>query len=235
MSRNLVINPAAAFAFAPAEATAAENNALIKELQGIGQKARDYAEANGFDEPTRAAYQHAVALDAINQVRGQIKDVNTLKDMYQTVMGYENQESVGFWQGLKDVGNSLGAGLETGIAQLQSFANPAWGDDNRAAAAEHRAALSDTAKADRVRADNAYKFRESIGDNPWQITENLKERPLDAIAELSGNIAPSVAGVAVGTAASATGAFLSHWLRLVLALRNQVVLSVTTSIPRPCR
>lgn len=217
MSRNLVINPAAAFAFAPAEATAAENNALIKELQGIGQKARDYADANGFDEPTRAAYQHAVALDAINQVRGQIKDVNTLKDMYQTVMGYENQESVGFWQGLKDVGNSLGAGLETGIAQLQSFANPAWGDDNRAAAAEHRAALSDTAKADRVRADNAYKFRESIGDNPWQITENLKERPLDAIAELSGNIAPSVAGVAVGTAASATGAGAAVGLPIALA------------------
>lgn len=217
MSRNLVVNPAAAFAFAPAEASAAENNALIKELQGIGQKAYEYAKANNFDEPTRAAYQHAVALDAINQVRGQIKDVNTLKDMYQTVMGYENQESAGFWQGLKDVGNSLGAGWETGVAQLQSFIDPTWGDDNRAAAAEHRAALSNTAKADRVRADNAYQFREAIGDNPWQITENLKERPLDAVAELGGNIAPSVAGVVAGTAASATGVGAAAGVPIALA------------------
>ena len=217
MSHNKVVNPAAAFAFAPAEATAAENNALINELKEIGQRAHDYAETQGFDAATRAAYQHAVAVDAIGQVRNQIKDAQTLRDMYQTVMGYENQESTGFWQGLKDVGNSLAAGLETGVAQVQSFFDPSYGDDNRAAAAEHRAALSDAAKADRVRADSAYAFRESIGDNPWQITENLKERPLDATAELLGNIAPSTAGVIAGTAASATGAGASVGVPLMAA------------------
>ena len=96
MSHNKVVNPAAAFAFAPAEATAAENNALINELKEIGQRAHDYAETQGFDAATRAAYQHAVAVDAIGQVRNQIKDAQTLRDMYQTVMGYENQESTGF-------------------------------------------------------------------------------------------------------------------------------------------
>ena len=217
MSHNKVVNPAAAFAFAPAEATAAENNALINELKVIGQRAHDYAETQGYDAATRAAYQHAVAVDAIGQVRNQIKDAQTLRDMYQTVMGYENQESTGFWQGLKDVGNSLAAGLETGVAQVQAFFDPSYGDDNRAAAAEHRAALSDAAKADRVRADNAYAFRESIGDNPWQITENLKERPLDAAAELLGNIAPSTAGVIAGTAASATGAGASVGVPLMAA------------------
>lgn len=217
MSHNKVVNPAAAFAFAPAEATAAENNALINELKVIGQRAHDYAETQGFDAATRAAYQHAVAVDAIGQVRGQIKDAQTLRDMYQTVMGYEDQESTGFWQGLKDVGNSLAAGFETGVAQVQSFFDPTWGGDNRAAAAEHRAALSDAAKADRVRADSAYAFRESIGDNPWQITENLKERPLDATAELLGNIAPSTAGVIAGTAASATGAGASVGVPLMAA------------------
>ena len=146
MSHNKVVNPAAAFAFAPAEATAAENNALINELKVIGQRAHDYAETQGYDAATRAAYQHAVAVDAIGQVRNQIKDAQTLRDMYQTVMGYENQESTGFWQGLKDVGNSLAAGLETGVAQVQAFFDPSYGDDNRAAAAEHRAALSDAAK-----------------------------------------------------------------------------------------
>ena len=217
MSHNKIVNPAAAFAFAPAEATAAENNALINELKVIGQRAHDYAEAQGFDAATRAAYQHAVAVDAIGQVRGQIKDTQTLRDMYQTVMGYEDQESTGFWQGLKDVGNSLAAGFETGAAQVQAFFDPEYGDDNRAAAAEHRAALSDAAKADRVRADNAYAFRASIGDNPWQITENLKERPLDSVAELLGNIAPSTAGVIAGTAASATGAGASVGVPLMAA------------------
>lgn len=217
MSHNKIVNPAAAFAFAPAEATAAENNALINELKVIGQRAHDYAEAQGFDAATRAAYQHAVAVDAIGQVRGQIKDAQTLRDMYQTVMGYEDQESTGFWQGLKDVGNSLAAGWETGAAQVQSFFDPEYGDDNRAAAAEHRAALSDAAKADRVRADNAYAFRASIGDNPWQITENLKERPLDATAELLGNIAPSTVGVVAGTAASATGAGASVGVPILAA------------------
>jgi hypothetical protein len=217
MSHNKIVNPAAAFAFAPAEATAAENNALINELKVIGQRAHDYAEAQGFDAATRAAYQHAVAVDAIGQVRGQIKDAQALRDMYQTVMGYEDQESTGFWQGLKDVGNSLAAGWETGAAQLQSFFDPEYGDDNRAAAAEHRAALSDAAKADRVRADNAYAFRASIGDNPWQITENLKERPLDATAELLGNIAPSTVGVVAGTAASATGAGASVGVPILAA------------------
>lgn len=172
MSLKPVVAPAAAMAFAPSEATAAASNKIMTDLQRIGQEANAYARANGFDDVTRANYQHAVALDAISQVRNQITDIDTLKNMYQTVMGYEDQASSGFWQGLADVGNSLGAGWEQGVAQVQSFFNPEWGNDNRADAAEHKAALSGAAQADSARAANAFNFNNMIGDNQWNMTLN---------------------------------------------------------------
>lgn len=205
MSRDFTINPAAAFAFAPAEAQAAEDNKILEELRAIGQSANDYAKANNFDPQTRAAYQHAVAVDAINQVRGQVTNAQALKDFYQIVMGYEDQASAGFLDGVSDVYNSLMSGLETGIGQAQSFIDPTWADDNRRASVEHRQRVSAAGQADRIRAENANAFRASIGDDPFNFVDQLKERPLDYIAEVGGNIAPSVAGVVGGTIASATG------------------------------